>query len=317
MTYWPHDSDIVQSRTVFMIMPRYPFTLLQLIRFRSSLHGSPSPHGDAFHLLLTENEIVHISTQLCNVLLHIHNNKVVHRDLKPDNVLIDIPYLPLLPLLLSSDSLITLMIISYVGLHECHVILGDFGEALDFRDSGLKDFKVPYPLDGVSKGGAQIALAPEIFETKAGQKVILDYGMNDAYALGRVIWHMMFTIEPSSRSDSDWLTVSSIAFQHYSVDVRMLVASLLISEPTLRLTLNEAMRSLNRLNNRKMGHCLTCNHHHHPHPPPSPDAVSMTRLHTIPRSMSNLVFVSPIVIIMPTMCESFWIFQSSHSVSNM
>jgi serine/threonine protein kinase len=107
-------------------MPRYPFTLQQIIRFRSS----DSNHGSG---ILSENEIIHISLQLCDVLLHIYNNHIVHRDVKLDNIFIDIPYLSLLPSLLpANNSYLTLLIISYVGLHESHVILGDFGEALDF-----------------------------------------------------------------------------------------------------------------------------------------------------------------------------------------
>jgi hypothetical protein len=47
--------------------------------------------------------------------------------------------------------------------------LSDFGEALDFRESDLKDFKLPYSIDGISKGGAQIALAPEILSAQPGK----------------------------------------------------------------------------------------------------------------------------------------------------
>jgi serine/threonine protein kinase len=143
----------------------------------------------------TENEIVQIATRLCDVLRHLHTNLVVHRDVKRDNILIDIPYITSLPSLLVNNSLLTVLIISYVGLHsQANVVLGDFGEALDFRDSGLDDFKLPYPINGPSKGGAGIALAPEILSAQPGRVSVLDYSMNDIYALGRVMWDDVLSI---------------------------------------------------------------------------------------------------------------------------
>jgi hypothetical protein len=42
-------------------------------------------------------------------------------------------------------------------------------------------------MEGISKGGAQITLSPEIKEAKAGRGKVLDYSKNDAYALGCVM----------------------------------------------------------------------------------------------------------------------------------
>jgi serine/threonine protein kinase len=246
-----------------MIMPRYPFTLLQLIRFRSSdKHGSEASSGT----LLTENEIVHLSIQLCDVLSHIYNNRIVHRDVKLDNILMDIPYITLLPSLLSNNSYLTLLIISYVGLHESNVILGDFGEALDLRDTDVKDFQLPY-LPGISKGGAQIAMSPEILSAQPGRGAILDYSMNDVYVLGRVMWDMMYPYDPLTSTElKSQSTENPTMSQYYSRKLRDMVLSLLSIDPKLRLTFNELSRLLRKLKNRKNGICIDCNHHHHDAP---------------------------------------------------
>jgi serine/threonine protein kinase len=263
MIDWPHKNDFAQERAVFMIMPRYPFTLSQLVRSRplQRNHGSSS-------FILTENEIIQIALQLCAVLQHIHQHKVVHRDVKLDSILIDIPYITLLPSLLSNDSLLTLLIISYVGLHESHVILGDFGEALDFHESGLDayDFKLPYPIDGISLGGAQIALAPEILSAQPGKGKELDYSMNDIYALGRVIWDMMYyPLDPPKLTELESTPIAKAGIsKYYSKQLRQLVLSLLSVDPKLRPTFHETLRLLAKLKNRKNGICIcsTCSHYH-------------------------------------------------------
>jgi serine/threonine protein kinase len=232
MIDWPRESDVVQPKTVFMIMPRYPFTLSQIVRFRQQ-QGQKG-------ILLSENEIIHLSTQLCEVLSHIHQHKIVHRDVKLDNILIDIHYITLLPSLLANDSYFTLLIISYVGLQfESNVVLGDFGEALDCRDTRSKDFRLRYD-HSFSKGGAQIALSPEILEAKSGPSIMLDYSMNDIYALGRVIWDMMYyPLEPPSPlgPPNGQPTFS----MYYSKRLREMVLSLLSVDPKDRLTFNDTI----------------------------------------------------------------------------
>jgi serine/threonine protein kinase len=262
MIDWPH-SDYVQERTVFMIMPRYPFTLAQIIRFRSS----DSNHGS---LILTENEIVHVSLQLCDVLSHIYNNHIVHRDLKFDNILMDIPYITSLPSILANNSYLTLLIISYFGLHDSNVILGDLGEALDFRDTDLDDFQLPYPIDGPSKGGALIAQAPEILSAQPGRGKVLDYSMNDIYALGRVMWGMMYPFDPPKSTELKPASEEKVTInKYYSKQLRQLVLSLLSIDPKLRLTFNELSRLLRKLKNRKNGICIDCNHYHNKRSPSS------------------------------------------------
>jgi serine/threonine protein kinase len=267
MIDWPHNSDVVQERTVFMIMPRYPFTLLQLIRSRT---GASAIDGRTN--LLTENEIVHISLQLCDVLKHVRQHKIVHRDVKLDNILIDIHYSLLLPSLLANDSYLSLIIIAYVGLHShSNVILSDFGEALDLRDTIVKDFKVPYTMEGFSKGGAPIALSPEMLSAQPGRGKVLDYSKNDVYALGRVMWDMMYyPSDPLTSAELKSTTRNPTISKYYSKRLHEMVLSLLSIDPKLRLTFNETLRLLTKFKNRKNGICIDCNHYHndiHHHSP--------------------------------------------------
>jgi serine/threonine protein kinase len=139
-----------------MITKRYPFTLQQLIRFRSSssssngsngsnginggigaypdssMSGNDNDNGNGG--ILSENEIIHLSFQLCDVLAHLHRNGIVYRNLSCDNIFIDIPYLTLLPFPLTSFPLLSFLIISYIGLHESNIILSNFTHSFDFRD---------------------------------------------------------------------------------------------------------------------------------------------------------------------------------------
>jgi hypothetical protein len=47
------------------------------------------------------------------------------------------------------------------------------------------------PYDGFCRGGAQIALAPEVLLTPPGPGVYLYYGRNDAWALGMVCHELL------------------------------------------------------------------------------------------------------------------------------
>ena len=83
---------------------------------------------------------------------------IAHRDIKLDNVML-------------MDA----------GSSAETVVLIDFGMHLDFREHGMTPLKMP--LHGpFSRGGAPIALAPEITSPKPGRDTVLDYEHNDSWA---------------------------------------------------------------------------------------------------------------------------------------
>jgi hypothetical protein len=81
-----------------------------------------------------------IGAQLLRAVAHLEAHDVVHRDVKLDNVLLD-----------------------GVGdeLNE-RVVLTDFGMCFDCRRNRVEGFRVMLPYDGFQRGGAPIALAPEV-----------------------------------------------------------------------------------------------------------------------------------------------------------
>jgi serine/threonine protein kinase len=88
-------------------MPLYPFDLADLIASRASSikpFSVPSPSlsptstsstsstlSQTKYGMLTEDEVVHLSAQLCTALHHLHHRRVVYRNCHPAKVLLQPP----------------------------------------------------------------------------------------------------------------------------------------------------------------------------------------------------------------------------------
>jgi len=108
-------------------------------------------------------------TGLISAGLHLFTNRIVHRDLKPDNIIF-----------LDEYDFRTLKLI-------------DFGCALECGKDGIKNFKMPYNVCQLSKGGAYYYLPPEVINAIAGDNVFIDYQKCDVYSIGVVLIDMLST----------------------------------------------------------------------------------------------------------------------------
>jgi serine/threonine protein kinase len=117
-------------------------------------------------LLFDENEWNFISKNLISSVLHLNKNGICHRDLKYDNI--------------------------FIKLINNKIVLADFGCCVNFKEFGFDDLKLPYQIDGTSKGGAPAFLPPEIMKTKPGKNKFLDYTKSDIYSCGIVLYLMLF-----------------------------------------------------------------------------------------------------------------------------
>eukprot|EP01051_Picozoa_sp_SAG22_P020270 SAG22_NODE_4033_length_1415_cov_1.531155_2_plen_196_part_01 len=119
---------------------------------------------------MTDIRVARIAGHLMRALAHLKLHDVVHRDVKLDNILLASP---------GTD-------------HEA-ALLTDFGMCYDFRIHGFADGRVPYPTAGFPKGGAPIAMAPEIILQQPGVGQFLCYGKNDEWAVGIVVYELLAT----------------------------------------------------------------------------------------------------------------------------
>jgi serine/threonine protein kinase len=97
-----------------------------------------------------------LAEQLLEAVNHLHNHRIVHRDIKADNVMIRRR---------ESDG-------------KMQFVLIDFGCALDCIEDEFDGFQMPFPVRGMSKGGAPMYLAPEVARAKAGRGQVRRGGMH-------------------------------------------------------------------------------------------------------------------------------------------
>eukprot|EP01050_Picozoa_sp_SAG11_P010268 SAG11_NODE_1020_length_6158_cov_4.836772_2_plen_657_part_00 len=147
---WDFESDVVQPRTLMLVMPFMPKDLQNVL-------GACRRAGEEFD----EARAARIGAQVGRALAHLEGCEIVHRDVKLDNVLIDA-----------------------VGTAEERAVLTDFGMCFDCRKNQVEGFRVAMFYDGFCRGGAPIAMAPEVSLPEPGPGVYIYYGKNDAWALG-------------------------------------------------------------------------------------------------------------------------------------
>ena len=155
---WDFDPTIVMARTMIVVMPFLPKDLKAVFK-------SIRRRGEQF----TDARATRTVYQLLLAVRHLKTHNIVHRDIKLDNVLL-----------------------ANVGTEQETAVLTDFGMCFDLQKNGVENFRVMMPYDGFRRGGAPIALAPEITLPTPGPAACLDYSKNDEWAVGMVA-HELFS----------------------------------------------------------------------------------------------------------------------------
>ena len=103
--------------------------------------------------------------------------------------------------------------------HEA-AVLTDFGMCFDLVKNGVQNHRVMMPYDGFRRGGAPIALAPEITLPEPGPEAFLDYSKNDEWAVG-IIAHDLLSGGDIPFADMEHpATYSDAGFQQGSIPKR-------------------------------------------------------------------------------------------------
>jgi NIMA (never in mitosis gene a)-related kinase 1/4/5 len=156
----------------------------------------------------TEDEVLNIFTSICMGVKHCHDRKVIHRDIKTENIFIN---------------------------HNGDIKLGDFGIArvLSSTYSAAE-----------TKIGTMYAMAPEFFESENASYRF----KTDIWALGTVLYELAALKLPFEHTDNVHEMMRRIAEDdpeplpdHYSENVTGLVDMLLQKDPDNRPTINQIL----------------------------------------------------------------------------
>jgi serine/threonine protein kinase len=198
--------------SLFLLMKRYNCTL------REYLENA----GDELDI---RTRII-LFTQLLEAVAFINNFQVAHRDIKSDNILIDI----------MSDSLPIL-------------VLSDFGCCLADKKHGLR---LPYTSHEIDKGGNVQLLAPEIITKEPSMFSILDYRKSDLFAVGALAYEIFGYSNPFYNSDKTIALKNTdynesmlpLMDEKVPLIVRKLIQNLLQRNPAKRLNCDVAANVL-------------------------------------------------------------------------
>lgn len=138
-----------RNMSLYLLMKRYDYSL------RAFLDT---------HQLTTRTKLL-LLTQLLEAVAHISRHGIAHRDLKSDNILIE----------LNDDDSPPVLVLS------------DFGCCLADRVHGLQ---VPYTSYDIDKGGNAALMAPEIINKLPGPFAVLNYAKADLWACGAIAYEI-------------------------------------------------------------------------------------------------------------------------------
>lgn len=190
--------EVYQSPTTLFIMQEAARTDLMA-------HAAASPSG-----VLTEREVRRLLTGLLGAVRHIHNLRIVHRDIKSTNVLLS---------------------------ERGEALLADFGLATRLPDHGLL----------TSVCGTHDYLAPEMI--RCGHGEVEGYGTSvDLWGVGLLLYALLVGGNPFER-DTDIATLQAILAgdlelpDGISASTRSFIRSLLETDPERRLTAKAALQA--------------------------------------------------------------------------
>lgn len=146
-----------RNATLFLVMKLYGMNLKEYLKSN----------------LLRPDQSLSLLTQLFTAIAHLYKNRISHRDLKSDNILLDFSLDPDYPAL----------------------ILTDFGLC-------STSLNVPYLTDDMTIGGNRALTAPEIITSVPGVFSRLDYRKSDLWACGAISYELYNNCNPFYPNES-------------------------------------------------------------------------------------------------------------------
>ncbi len=170
---------------------------------------------------LSENFVIRIFRQLLSALVYLQSKSIVHRDIKPDNILFDEFY---------------------------NVKIGDFGLSALYKDENPENSnKKDYLFMNCSRVGRCDFISPEVFK---GQNY--DYE-NDIYTLGLTMAYIMSYNSPiqfylNNKTNKTFRKINSDNInQKYNINLQNLVKLMLKEDPKLRPNAQNAFSTLQNI----------------------------------------------------------------------
>jgi len=204
-----NDDGLGRNMSLFLIMKRYDCNLAELLTARKEMN---------FRTRLF------ILTQLLDAVAHLERNKIAHRDLKTDNILVEIRE----------------------GNEFPEVVLTDFGCCLADKSNGLQ---LAFRSFDTERGGNAALMAPEISTAKPGSWKWIAYDKSDAWSVGTMAYEIFGDSNPFYRNSRSDKPLDSRTYQETDlnpisgeipVTIRNLVNALLRRNANERISAQEA-----------------------------------------------------------------------------
>jgi serine/threonine protein kinase len=257
---WTEDSEFVRESSLMVLLPRMDRNLKDEIRDRvakqeaeiaaAAAHaaaaaagaeggdagaaGAPSSLRPATGPFFSDDEFLCVMVRLLSAVELLHKHRVVHRDIKPDNIL--------LKGVASPDS----------GHRNAPLLvtLSDFGECLDLEEEEMVGFVMPFRMRGTPRGGAPAYLPPEVTSQTTGKGQSIDYSKSDVFACGMVAHNLLSGLltDPFATAYSQDYSAELYCPlpEHVPVLLTDLVWSMLNPDALSRATIQEALATTRR-----------------------------------------------------------------------
>jgi len=165
-----------------------------------------------------------VLTQLLDAVAHLERNKIAHRDLKTDNVLVDYRE----------------------GDEVPKIVLTDFGCCLADKSNGLQ---LAFRSFDTERGGNAALMAPEISTAVPGSWKWISYDKSDAWSVGTMAYEIFGDSNPFYRSSTSEKPLDSRTYQEAElkpisgdvpITVRNLINTMLRRNANERISAQEA-----------------------------------------------------------------------------